>query len=167
MRDRWRGRRTGLTLVVALTCGVIAASMVSARGPGAVVVRDDAGRVLARVSVGSDDAFSLRYRNSLYGTSAEERFLMVSDSRFRLAELAAEQLAVLEEYYAVSEVPVRASSGSWRAPPAYDLELDRLTVAATDLGQRTLLVLGEPPLALWQLVDDAAPMVHITVERAP
>nr|MBA3626627.1 hypothetical protein [Chloroflexota bacterium] len=92
MRDRWRGRRTGLTLVVALTWGVIAASMVSARGPGAVVVRDDAGRVLARLSVGDDDAFSLRYRNSLYGTSAEERFVMVSDSRFRLAELAAEQL---------------------------------------------------------------------------
>ena len=167
MKDRWRGWRTSLTLVVALTCGVIVASMVSARGQAAVVVRDDAGYVLARLSLGNDDTFSLRYRNSLYGTSAEERFLMVSDSRFRLADLAAEQLAVLEEYYAVSERPVRASSGSWRAPPAYDLELDRLTVAATDLGQRTLLVQGQPPLALWRLVDDAAPMVHITVEQAP
>ncbi len=92
---------------------------------------------------------------------------MVSDSRFRLAELAAEQLAVLEEYYAVSEGPVRAAPGYWRAPPDDDLEFDRLTVAATDLGQRTLLVRGQPPLALWRLVEDAAPMVHITVERDP
>ncbi|MBA3850761.1 MAG: hypothetical protein H0X59_00110 [Chloroflexi bacterium] len=167
MKDRWRGRRTGLTLVVALTWGVIAASLVSGRGQAAVVVSDDAGRVLARLSLGKDDAFSLRYRNSLYGTSAEERFVIMGDGRFRLDELVAEQVAVLEEYYAVSEGPTRAAPGSWRAPPAYTLELDRLTVAATDLGRRTLLVEGHRPLALWRLVDDAAPSVHLTVERAP
>lgn len=167
MKDRWRGWGTSLALVVALAGGVSASSPVGARDQPGVVVRDDVGNVLARVPLGRADTFSLSYRNSLYGTSATERFVMMDDRRFRLDELAAEQVAVLEEYYAVSERPVRTASGSWRAPPAYDLELDRLTVAATDLGRRTLLVSDRPPLALWRLVDDAAPMVHLTVEQAP
>lgn len=123
-----------------------------------LVIRDGGGVVLASVPLPADGAFTLRYRNSLYGTLAEERFV-ADGGGFELRELAASQLAVLEEYYVVSERPVRTARGWWRAPPAYDLGLDSLTVAATDLGRRTLIVEGQPPVELWRMVEDGAPSV--------
>ena len=157
---RRRGRHAGLAVVVALGVLLAAASLRAAdHGPWTtLVVRDGEGVVLASVPLPEDGAFTLRYRNSLYGTLAEERFI-ASGGRFELLELAARQLAVLEEYYAVSERPMRAAHGWWQAPPAYELALDSLTVAATDLGQRALLVDGRAPLELWRLVDDDAPSV--------
>jgi hypothetical protein len=151
-------------LVIALACGVIAGSAAAAPQQR-IVVTDDDGRVLARLTLGERRAFSLRYRNSLYGTLAEERFT-VDGQRFRLDELAAEQLAVLEEYYAVSEAPVLVTDW-WSAPPAYELELERLTVAATDLGERTILVEGQAAVPLWKLAADSKPFVHLELERAP
>ena len=158
--DRGRGRHAGLAVVVALGVLLTAASLRAAdHGPlTTLVIRDGQGGVLARVPLAEDGAFTLRYRNSLYGTLADERFV-ASGGRFELHELAARQLAVLEEYYAVSERPMRGAHGWWQAPPAYELGLDSLTVAATDLGQRTLLVAGRAPLELWRLVDDEAPSV--------
>lgn len=162
---RWRGRRrAGPALVIALACGLVAGSAAGAPQRNAIVVTDDDGRVLARLVLNESEEFSLRYRNSLFGTLAEERFV-VDRGGFRLDELAAEQLAVLEEYYAVSEAPVLATDW-WSAPPAYELELERLTVAATDLGERSILVEGHAPLALWELTADAKPFVHLEVERA-
>ena len=159
--DRGRGRRTGLAVVVTLgillTAGSLRAADPGVR-PTTLVISDGQGSVLARVPLAEDGAFTLRYRNSLYGTVAEERFVAVA-GRFELQELAARQLAVLEEYYAVSERPIRAPHGWWQAPPAYRMALDSLTVAATDLGRRTLLVAGQAPLELWRMVDDAAPSV--------
>ena len=163
-RDRWRGRRrAGPALVIALTSGLVAGSVAAAPYQG-IVVTDDDGRVLARLALGESQAFSLRYRNSLYGTLAEERFV-VEGTRFRLDRLAAKQLAVLEEYYAVTEAPVLATDW-WSASPAYDLELERLTVAATDLGERTILVEGQAPVPLWKLAADSNSLVHLEVERA-
>ena len=146
---------------------LVAAAAVMAAGPGerrAVVVTDPVGSVLARLPLDSGGAFELRYRNSLYGTLVRERFRSLDDGGFRLEELAAEQLAVLEEYYAASVVPRPGASGWWTAPPPYDVELDELRVAATDLGRRTLLVTGQPPLDLWRLVPDGVPTVIISVE---
>jgi len=147
-------------VVVALGVLLTAASLAGAdHGPRTTLeVRDGAGAVLERRALGADGVFSLRYRNSLYGTQAEERFV-ATGSRFELRELAARQLAVLEEYYAVSERSTRDSRGWWRASPAYELELESLTVAATDLGRRTLIIEGQAPLELWRLVDDGAPSV--------
>ena len=164
-RDRWRGRRrAGPALVIALACGVIAGSAAAAPQQS-IVVTDDDGRVLARLALGERQGFSLRYRNSLYGTLSEERFV-VEGTRFRLDGLAAKQLAVLEEYYAVSEAPILASDW-WSAPPAYELELERLTVAATDLGERAILVDGQASVPLWKLAADSHPFVHLEVERTP
>lgn len=164
--DRWRGQHAGPAVVVALGALLAAASLAGAdHGPGTTLeIRDGRGSVLARVPLGTDGAFTLRYRNSLYGTVAEERFV-AAGGILELQELAARQLAVLEEYYAVTERPTRDVRGWWHSPPAYELELHSLTVAATDLGRRTLLVAGHGPVQLWRLVNDAAP--SIVLETVP
>ena len=62
----------------------------------------------------------MSYRNSVYGTLAEERYRVAADGRFALVELAADQLAVLEEYYAVPgpvrRAPYRTAGTSSRRP---------------------------------------------------
>lgn len=151
-------------MVAALTAAA-AATVVGADERRSVVVSDPGGTVLARVPLAADDAFSLGYRNSLYGTVAQERFDVIDARHFRLRELAAEQLAVLEEYYAVDVAPQRGPTDWWTAPPAQELVLDELRVSATDLGQRTLLVTGQPPHELWRLVEDEAPTVIISIEE--
>lgn len=167
LHDRWRGRRrAGSALVIALACGLIAGSVASARDRAVVVVTDDDGLALARLALDGGQGFSLRYRNSLYGTLAEEHFV-VHGGGFRLDKLTAQQLAVLEEYYTVSGAPRRTVTGWWQAPPEDEVELERLTVAATDLGQRTLLVAGHPPVDLWRLVRDDRPSVHIEIVGGP
>jgi hypothetical protein len=154
-------------VVAALVGAVAAISVAGADNRERVVVTDPDGRVLASVPLGTDGTFSLRYRNSLYGSLAAERFVRVNGGGFALDALGAEQLAVLEEYYAVESPPVRGADGWWYAPPAYELELPELRVAATDLGRRTLLVDGRPQVDLWRLVRDARPSVIISVEAAP
>ena len=167
MNDRWRGRRAGLAAVTVLLVGAAAVSAAGADAHGSVVVTDPTGRMLARVQLNADTSFSLRYRNSVYGTLAEERFVARDDGQFALDLLSAEQLAVLEEYYAVETRPVATDHGWWRAPPAYELEVEELRVAATDLGRRTLLVDGRPPVDLWRLVLDSSPSIVISVEGSP
>lgn len=167
VKDGWRGRRAGLAVVTAFVAGAIGPSAAGGGGHGTVLVSDPDGRVLASVPLGDDGTFSLRYRNSLYGTLATERFVALEDGGFALNRLSAQQIAVLEEYYAVGSGPVAIGEGWWSAEPAYELELEQLRVAATDLGVRTLLVGGEAPVDLWRLVDDAAPSVVISVDRPP
>ena len=136
----------------------------------AVVVSDAEGDVLARVGL-PGDRFAVRYRNSLYGTLAEERYTVSGDGRFTLDELAADQLAVLEEYYAVPGPPRPAPDDDRRAfvaapDPSRSPTFDELSIAATDLGERTLLVPGSDPVDLWRLVDDDGPTVVLRVGDA-
>jgi len=152
-------------LVAFLIAATLATTGARTGDRGVVVVTEPGGNVLARVPLEGAGRFSLRYRNSLYGTLAKEHFTLSPDGSFQLRALEAEQLAVLEEYYAVNVAPERGESGWWTAPPAYELELDELRVAATDLGQRSLLVPGQPPLDLWPLVEDRVPSVIITIEK--
>jgi hypothetical protein len=132
-----------------------------------VSVRDPGGALLAQVPL-PGAAFAVSYRNSLYGTLAEERY-RVTDGRFTLVELAADQLAVLEEYYAVAG-PVRRAPASDRrdfvAQPARAVEFAALAVAATALGERTLHVPGHTPVPLAPLTPAAGPTVVLTVEEA-
>jgi hypothetical protein len=149
--------------VAAAVVAVAIASLLTAgcAGPGqglAVTVRDSGGVLLAHVPLAAD-GFAVSYRNSVYGTVAEERYRVQDDGRFGLVELAADQLAVLEEYYAVPG-PVSATPEgdrrAWRAePPARPLFAD-LAIAATTLGERTVLVPGQPPVPLAPLVDPSA-----------
>jgi hypothetical protein len=164
-RGAVRGLAAALLAGAVLVAGAVAGT-VDSRGP-ALAVRDADGALLARIPLPADQDFALRYRNSLYGTLAEERFVVAERGQMRLVELAADQLAVLEEYYAVRHA-VRAPWGSrraWVAGPATAVELDQLSIAATDLGERTLLVAGRWPLPLWRLVDDD-PTVVLQIEGA-
>lgn len=150
-----------------------AAEPISAEGAEslAIVIRGDGGKELARVPL-TGPRFAVSYRNSIYGTKAEERYAVLEDGSYRLVEIAADQLAVLEEYYAVPGAPQRASSEdrrNWVVPPnpAQPTRLEELSIAATDLGRRTIHVPGRPPLKLWPLVDDKNPFVVLDIEGNP
>ena len=166
--DRWRGRSGGLTIAAALVV-LLGAGAADAGGRApALVVRGSDGTALARIELPPDGGFALRYRNSLYGSLVEERFVVTADGRLRLVGLAADELAVLEEYYAIDRPAFRPPLGvprAWQAEPPVTVEEDAILIAATDLGERTLLVDGAPPLELWRLVDDAAPSVWLEVDR--
>jgi hypothetical protein len=174
---RRRGRSSGLAIGIVLAAAlaitiVAAASVVAGRDRTAVswrlVVRNAGGVTLAQADLG-DGRFALRYRNSVYGSRAEERFAILEDGRINLFGLAADEAAVLGEYYGARE-PRPAEAGAafrWEAAPSDPVVLDRLLLAATDLGERTLIVDGRPPIDLWRLVPDSAPGVSLGAERVP
>lgn len=166
MPVRWRGRSGGLAILVILAALVVPLALTAA-APAAstLLVRGPDGQVLAERSL-PDGAFSLRYRNSVYRSLAEEHYALDAEGRIRLVGLSADELAVLEEYYAI-DTPAHRQGGdgarAYRAEPARTVVIESLLVAATDLGQRVLLVEGSEPLDLWRLVDDRNPSVRLDV----
>ncbi len=164
--DRWRGRRlAGLAVaVVAVMAVFVAIAMASDVGSRWIVVRDAAGAELARAELPPSAEFSMRYRNSVYQSIAEERF-RVSGDRLNIVELRAEELAVLEEYYtAVGAVEEPDASLKWRIAVKRPTIALPLRVQATELGERTLMA-AETEIALWRLVagrDDT--VVVLTIE---
>ena len=163
MKDRWRARTAGLAVILAAAAlAALAWSASSAEAPQVLAVRLTNGRELLRVPLGAEGEFALRYRNSVYGSLVEERFTIGADGRIELVEVAADELAVLEEYYTIAG-PARPAPAidarAWTAAPGNVVSLSELIVAATDLGQRTLLVDGWPPIELWRLVEDGAASV--------
>jgi hypothetical protein len=162
-----------VTLVALASSGAPAAELAAAHEEAAqvIVIRSEGGDMLATVPL-NGARFAVSYRNSIYGTFAEERYVVLPDGRYRLVEVAADQLAVLEEYYAVPGAPRRAAETDrreWVAPPhpARPSIFETLSLAATDLGERTLHVSGEPPLELWRLVEDRNPFVALHIEERP
>jgi hypothetical protein len=153
-----------------VACSVAPATELAADKGGAakvIVIRSHGGDVLASVPL-DGERFAVSYRNSIYGTKAEERYTVLPDGRYRLVEIAADQLAVLEEYYAVPGAPQRSAEPDrreWVVPPDPERPtvLDALSIAATDLGERTVHVPGEPPLELWRLVEDEHPFVVLDI----
>lgn len=175
--DRWRGRAGGLAILALLAAAsALAAVGFAGVGPqsrptgaqGAVwqlVVRGANDEELRRVAL-PDARFTLRYRNSIYGSLAEERFQITPDGRIALVELAADEAAVLDEYYETDR-PQPADAGDarrWRATPLSPLTLDELVVAASKHGRRTVVV-GAAQIPLWQLAPDVAPTVTLEAER--
>ncbi|EMY34163.1 hypothetical protein D477_011141 [Arthrobacter crystallopoietes BAB-32] len=170
-----------LAVVVAVLVGLGALTAVSAAGFAfafgqggtggrTLVVGNDDGE-LARVPLDAG-SFAVSYRNSIYQSVAEERYEVLPDGTYRLVEIAADQLAVLEEYYGVPGAPVSAGPDDRRnyvvpPDPSRPAVFDTLSIAATDLGQRTLHVPGEPPLALWQLVGHDNPYVELEIKEIP
>ena len=155
-------------LAISLVGLALAAEPATSSGAPAVVVRADDGDLLASVPVGRR-GFALSYRNSIYGTPAEDRYTLASRNRFRLVEVAADQRAVLEEYYALPG-PSRAAAGdrrNWVSDPARRMVFRELNIAATDLGERTLHVPGHRPVRLWRLVGDSDPIVVLDIEGNP
>lgn len=163
---RWRGRSAALAVALPiLALAAVASSAGLGRADPALNISRADGSILERVSLPADRSFTLRYRNSLYGTLATERFVIGDGGSIELVELGAEQLAVLEEYYSVNEAASRDAGDSWSAAPAHVPRTDSLRVAATDLGERTLLIDGHPPIELWRLVGDVDPTVVIELDR--
>ena len=142
---------------------ILAALAAGEENEPAVVARDERGRELARFALPPDGRFALAYRNSVYRVAAEERFAARGDESFALVGLAADRVAVLEEYYGVNGRPV-ASGGGERSTPRYRYgirsppEFRELRVLATDLGQRTLVV-GSARAKLSRLVPDGEVVV--------
>ena len=167
---RWRGRAAGLAaalLVVGAFALLLTADGQAAAPALRLVLTDGDGRRLAAVELPADGRFTLRYRNSLYDSIAEERFSVNADGELVLEQLAADEPAVLAEYYAALDTR-RAASGDARrhvGRPALAVVLEELTLAATDRGRRTLLVDGQAPVQLWRFVHDAHPSVTLRVER--
>ncbi len=129
------------------------------------------GGELASVPL-TGDSFAVSYRNSIYGTLAEERYTVLPNGSYRLTEIAADQLAVLEEYYGVPGAPTAAPDAdrrNWVVPPdpTRPVEFEELSIAATDLGQRTLHVPGHKPLELWRLAEDNNPFVVLDIKETP
>ncbi|MBG6189600.1 hypothetical protein IWX64_000520 [Arthrobacter sp. CAN_A212] len=134
-----------------------------------VITNDDGG--LATVAL-PGDTFAVSYRNSLYGTLAEERYTVLPDGSFRLDQIAADQLAVLEEYYGVPGAPTPADPTDRRKyvvdpDPEHPAVFNDLSIAATDLGERTLHLPGAAPVSLWSLVDDDQPFILLDIKETP
>jgi hypothetical protein len=177
--DGWRGRTAGLAIIALIvTSAVLAAGGSPATGSGfagpappptwRLVVRGATDEVMLSVPL-PDGRFALRYRNSVYGSLAEERFVVTEEGRMSLVELAADEAAVLEEYYSAADRP-RTDTASdplrWRAQPATGLTLQELPLAATRHGLRTLIVDGRGPVPLWQVAGDGGPTLVLEVEAA-
>jgi hypothetical protein len=158
-----------VVLAVVLAAGtVVAALATGGNGDPAVTVRTPDGELIAQLQL-TGDTFAVGYRNSIYTTLAEERYRVLPDGRFELVELAAEQIAVLEEYYQVPGAPHPAPAGDRLAyvvdpDPARPAVFDQLRIAATDLGERTLFVPGELPVPIWQRVVSEDPTVILDIE---
>jgi hypothetical protein len=169
MPDRWRGRAAGLAAGVLLTgaFGLLLPATTAGPAEERLVLTDATGARLAAVPLPPDGRFTLRYRNSLYRSTAEERFGVSPTGELVLQELAADELAVLDEYYvAVDTVPApRGDSRQYVGRPALGVVLDELTLAATDRGRRTLLVEDRSAVDLWRFVTDTEPSVTLRVER--
>lgn len=162
MIRQWRGRSIGLAVLAMLLLPLVSSD--GGRHDAVLVVRGPDGTLLASLPL-ADRGFTLRYRNSLYRSTAEEAYTVGSDGLIELRSLAADELAVLEEYYAIDDPARRSPTGTrvWVAEPARPVVLDNLIVAATDLGRRTLLIDGQPALELWRLVRDESPSVRLAV----
>ncbi len=152
---------------------VTSTGAVAARGDGeqSVTVRTPDRELIARLPL-DDGRFAVSYRNSVYTTLAEERYRVLPDGRFELVEIAADQIAVLEEYYAVPGAPCPAPPGDRRTyvvepDPARPAVFESLNIAATDLGERTLWVPGHPPVPVWQRVAGDDPTVLLDIEETP
>lgn len=177
--DRWPGDRARPAIAAAAllagialalpACGVVPSAPEDSATTWQLVLRDGSDRVVLRAAL-PDGRFTLRYRNSLYGTLAEERFRVNGDGQLRLVDLAADTAAVLDEYYAVARRPSPTDRGDarrWRAPPAAALSLPELALAATAHGRRTLVIDGQKPVPLWPLTEPWDSTLTLVAEPRP
>jgi hypothetical protein len=139
----------------ALVAAVLAAALALGAGHGPrVVATDRDGRTVAELP--ADDGFALSYRHSYYRQPAVERF-RVTDDGFELTEISSPSEAVLDYY----DVPgTRAHrAGWWTLRPSTPARFERMPLAATAVGRRTLLA-GDRRVPLYRA--DGRP-VHLTI----
>lgn len=135
---------------------VLTGALALAGGGGrSVVVRDQEGAVLAEARLPPSGRFALEYRHSYYRAPARESFA-ADASGFRMVEVASPSEAVLD-YYELEGTRERRS-GVWTLRPARSARFERMALAATAVGRRTL-VAGEQRAPLYDSGD-----VHLTLE---
>jgi hypothetical protein len=141
-------------LVLAALALAACAAAVQAGGPPHVVAKDRDGRTVAELP--AKDGFALTYRHSYYRQPAVERF-RVAKGGFRLVEIASPSEAVLD-YYDV-EGTRSHRGGWWTLRLARPARFERMPLAATSVGRRTLVADGRR-VSLYRRDGRAA---HLTI----
>ena len=113
-------------------------AMAVAGGSPHVVARDGAG-VVADLRLPASGAFALEYRHSYYRVPARETFRATGDG-FELVAISSPSEAVLD-YYEI-EGSRQRSAGEWTLRPARPARFERMSLAATETGRRTLVASG-------------------------
>ena len=117
---------------------LLALALAGCGGP-AVTARDETGHVIAKAALPEDGTFALRYRHSVYTAPAEERFRATAQG-FVLDSVASPDPAVID-YYDLDGTRTH-EDGLWVMRPDHPARFDRMPLAATRRGQRTLVVDG-------------------------
>jgi hypothetical protein len=119
------------------------------------VVASDAEGVVADLRLPASGTFALEYRHSYYRVPARETF-RAADDGFELVAISSRSEAVLD-YYEIEGSRSRRG-GLWTLRPARPARFERMALAATDTGRRTL-VAGERRAPLYGGDD-----VHLWLE---
>jgi hypothetical protein len=130
-------RRWPIAVAVPLALAAAAAGLLPQRAVVTVTGADDGRLVAARV-LPAPGRFELRYRHSYYRVEAVESFVTDPNGGFRLVEVGSPSQAVLD-YYGLTGRTHR--EGGWlRLELRQPQRFERLPLAATGLGRRTLVV---------------------------
>jgi Domain of unknown function (DUF1850) len=122
-------------LLLALTIGALAVT----GGSPHVVARDSHGSVVADLRLPASGAFALEYRHSYYRRPARESFRATADG-FELVAISSPSEAVLD-YYEIEGARERRG-GLWTLRPERPAQFERMALAATETGRRTLVAGG-------------------------
>jgi hypothetical protein len=130
-------------------------AMAMTGGSPHVVARATDGDVVAELRLPASGTFALEYRHSYYRAPAREIFRVTGDG-FELVAVSSPSEAVLDYYEIDGERERRG--GSWTLRPARPARFERMALAATETGRRTL-VAGDRRVPLFGGDD-----VHLRLE---
>ena len=119
------------------------------------VVARSADGVVAELRLPASGEFALEYRHSYYRVPARETF-HVTQEGFELVAISSPSEAVLD-YYEIEGSRAR-HGGVWTLRPARPARFERMSLAATETGRRTL-VAGDRRVPLYGGDD-----VHLRLE---
>ena len=140
-----------MKLLLAAALGALAMT----GGSPHVVARASDGDVVAELRLPASGTFALDYRHSYYRVPARETFRATEDG-FELVAISSPSEAVLD-YYEIEGARERRG-GAWTLRPARPARFERMALAATETGRRTL-VAGDRRVPLYGGDD-----VHLRLE---
>ena len=121
-----------MKLLLAAALGALALS----GGSPHIVARDRAGAAVADLRLPASGTFALDYRHSYYRRPARETFRVTGDG-FELIAVSSPSEAVLD-YYEIEGTRERRG-GVWTLRPERRARFERMALAATTVGRRTLV----------------------------
>ena len=126
-----------MKLLLAVALGALA---VTGSSPH-VVARAAGDEKVADLRLPASGTFALEYRHSYYRQPARETFRARDDGAFELVAISSPSEAVLD-YYEIDGVRERRG-GRWTLRPARPARFEHMSLAATQVGRRTLVAGGE------------------------